>query len=251
MMKQFIFKTLIVFIFFVPNAFSSWCDSGKVSFVIARYMEQKSDSSIFVGNHFIYAPFQEAVSNNLRINHRNWMKLDTAFEIEIAQVLRSNLIGGEKNERPLHRLPFPVQTKLDSSGIQYLLVFYIFNDNDHAESTSWRAQFTKTKMDNDFQDEEIYYFISVFDIKNQTVLYEWRDDLGNLLKGEKNNNPSISAIKFVEKAIQQVEKKGCQNDSDYTKYTDIENAKKVLGKIFLCLGILIVTVGPILLITIH
>ena len=99
-----------------------------------------------------------------------------------------------------------MKCKLDSLGIKRLAVFYVYNDNEHSTRKKYVDIIEKPR---DFEQEDIYYYVSIFNIQNNRGAFQFRVDMQHVLNSIKSKTPKGVAQYFAEKAGLSIDRWGC------------------------------------------
>lgn len=213
------------------------CNSLDYKYVVSRYMSKTSKESMEDTEHPYLAPFERAVVANARGFFPYWQRLDHDFEFALSGSLRSRLIGGEEHEVPLPILPPGVIRMCDSLEVEKLVVFYLYNDDDHAAGDVVRTQFTHRPDDNSFEEEELYYFASIYDIASNKPLFEWMEDLDDILEQAEEDSPKAAGMRAATLAVEKISESRCARLDDYTPIRDVKRRHRKYGKALLITGI--------------
>ena len=121
---------------------------------------------------------------------------------------RALLISARNGEETFDSLPYAVWDVCDSKGIDYLIVFYIFHDDDEIVSSmvsSYVAPFGKSGG-RELSDENINYYVNVVDVKSNRSILNYDQDIDDLLEWSKDKTPSGAARRFVGIAGKKIDK---------------------------------------------
>ncbi len=213
------------------------CNSLDYRYAISGYICRTGKVTPDDRRHPYLLPFERAIVENARAFFPYWQRLDHDFELALSQSFRSRLIGGEENEVPVPHLPPGVVRLCDSLGLQKLVVFYMYNDDDHAAGDFVRAQFTHRPDEQSFDEEELYYFASVYDVATKRPVFEWMEDLDDILEQANEISPHAAGTRAAQLAVEKISDSRCVSPEDYTPVRDVKRRHRKYGKALLITGI--------------
>lgn len=136
-------------------------------------------------------------------NRLNWKNCDPQINSRINSYLRAYQKDDNEN---LDSLPYSVWDLCESQKIDYLVVTYIFYDNDQIISStvsSYLFPLHGRAFESELSDENIEYYYNVFRIKDNRSVLSYAEDIDDLLEFNADRSPVGAAKRFISK----VEKK--------------------------------------------
>jgi hypothetical protein len=88
----------------------------------------------------------------------------------------------------------------------------------------------------DISDEEIYYYLSVYQVEGNRILFELREEIDDLLEMRQSKTPAAAAEAFLQAADNRIQDWGIRKD-ERTGYQAKREADKTAGKVMLFVGI--------------
>ncbi len=213
------------------------CNSLEYKYAVSRYMSKLNKDDLENREHSYLVPFERAVGEHVRAFFPYWQRVDHPFELTLSAGFRSRLMGGEEDEAPLPMLPPGVIRLCDSLSIRRLAVFYLYNDDDHAAGKTVRAQFTHRPDEQTFSEEELYYFVSVYDVAANKPIVEWMEDLDDILEETVEKSPQAAGARAAVIAVEKISESECVQSKDHTTIRAVKRRYRKYSKALLITGI--------------
>jgi hypothetical protein len=191
------------------------CRNTTYTYAILRYMCNLNDSTIANRANNVFQGFESSLLDDIQTRHPFWKRMNDTLEQVLSKSFRLALNEDDRNRYPVRQLAFPMKSKLDSTGITRLAVFYVYNDNEHSTRKKYVDIIEKPR---EFEKEDIYYYVSIYDIENNYPIFENRIELKDILKGESPKSPSKAGELFAEKAGLSIDQWGCIETGESKKY---------------------------------
>ena len=191
------------------------CRQTPYSFCILRYMGHMSDSTIKNQSNYIFRLFEGTVLNEVKLRYPLWQRCSDTLEERLSKSFRLDLNQDQGDRDPVENFSFPIRAHLDSLGIKKFAVFYIYNDDDHAIRKEMISPVPDKRRQ--FKDEDIYFYVSIYDIKENCASFEFKMELDQIFKKQRNKDESTACEIFSARALMAIEEWGCDTVCKYSK----------------------------------
>jgi hypothetical protein len=165
--------------------FTAASQEKPIHFAVTRYISETNVKTILDSNNSFYRPFQTRIEESIKSSGLDWQRVDPSIEDRIARAFRQLL---SQDNDPIDTLPYSVWDLCDAASIEYLVTFYLYNDDDDRVANavvaglSYVAPIVQTTMKEELSDEDINYYAGIYRIKGNRSVYHYREDIDDLLE---------------------------------------------------------------------
>jgi len=155
--------------------------------------------------------FRDVIDSTLKITCPRWRPAEPGLGDRIAKAFRMQL---SDDEAPVDSLPYSAWELCRQTNIDTLVVFYLFDTENLQVNSIVKsiAQFAipaagHGTMKEELSDWNINYYMSVYDVRPNKALYQYSEDIDDLLEGASLDTERAAAEAFMKVALRRLSKK--------------------------------------------
>ncbi len=190
--------------------FTAASQERTIHFAVTRYISETNPTTILDSSNAFYRPFQTRILEYMKGYDFNWQRVDPSIEDRIARAFRQIL---SQDNDPVDTLPYSVWDECDADHIEYLVIFYLYNDDDDRVANavvvglSYVVPVVQSTMKEELSDEDINYYAGIYRIKGNRSVYHYREDIDDLLERTPNDSEDGAAAVFAKIAFKKLRDK--------------------------------------------
>ncbi len=174
-----------------------------ISFGVTGYLTKSDAKTLQDTSNWFYKPFNTLVREKVKNEFSHWKAVNKSIEKRISVGFRIHLV---KDNHPLDTLPYAVWDICMLKKIDFLVVFYLYNENEHQVLQYVGGYIPIVSAfgggaKDELSDENINYYLSAYNVKKNKSIYSYYEDIDDLLERTTNDTEEGAVVVYLKKAF--------------------------------------------------